>query len=328
MQLTTDIHFPCATLSDRLAALITDVTADPHADLERFLGECLMLRHRLPQPLLRRLQAFARDAGEDGVLVLTGLPVERALPPTPASQAQAQGIRRGVSQALLATISAALGSEPVAYAPHLGGAVFQEVIPTPDEEYIQSSSGSRARLVFHTEVAFHRHPPDHVLLYCERPDPARKVATTFLGARRLLARLDPETLALLQRPLFHIGIDHSFGGPELPASAGLVTPILFGDADDPRLVYDEVMTGCTPHAQSALEHLAAIIAAEHRAEVLVEGSLMIIDNRRAVHGRAAFVPHHDGRDRWLRRIYAVRDLRSSASDRPDAGRVICSRFES
>jgi L-asparagine oxygenase len=53
--------------------------------------------------------------------------------------------------------------------------------------------------------------------------------------------------------------------------------------------------------------------------------LLIIDNRRAVHGRTAFTPRYDGRDRWLKRAYLVSDLAAIADCLPGE-RVIRTRF--
>jgi L-asparagine oxygenase len=41
-----------------------------------------------------------------------------------------------------------------------------------------------------------------------------------------------------------------------------------------------------------------------------------------VHGRTAFTPRYDGRDRWLQRIFSLRDLRRSRDFRPDDGHVL------
>jgi hypothetical protein len=44
--------------------------------------------------------------------------------------------------------------------------------------------------------------------------------------------------------------------------------------------------------------------------VLRPGDVLVVDNLRAVHGRRSFQARFDGNDRWLRRVSAVRDLRS------------------
>jgi L-asparagine oxygenase len=46
-----------------------------------------------------------------------------------------------------------------------------------------------------------------------------------------------------------------------------------------------------------------------------------------VHGRSAFEARYDGRDRWLKRVYVVGDLRAAAADCRPGERVIRTRFE-
>ena len=49
--------------------------------------------------------------------------------------------------------------------------------------------------------------------------------------------------------------------------------------------------------------------------MLEAGDLLVVDNRRAVHGRSEFRARFDGTDRWLQRTFVVDDL---AADRRPA----------
>jgi hypothetical protein len=44
-----------------------------------------------------------------------------------------------------------------------------------------------------------------------------------------------------------------------------------------------------------------------RPVTLDEGDLLVVDNRRALHGRVPFEARHDGSDRWLLRAYVWAD---------------------
>ncbi|MFF9021117.1 TauD/TfdA family dioxygenase [Streptomyces eurythermus] len=55
---------------------------------------------------------------------------------------------------------------------------------------------------------------------------------------------------------------------------------------------------------------------------LVPGGLAIVDNSVTTHGRTDFTPRYDGRDRWLQRSFAARDLRRSLPHRPGDGHVL------
>ncbi len=51
------------------------------------------------------------------------------------------------------------------------------------------------------------------------------------------------------------------------------------------------------------------------------GELLIIDNRRAIHARSGFKAYYDGEDRWLQRIYVVRDLVTTNEEQDRSQRI-------
>ena len=57
--------------------------------------------------------------------------------------------------------------------------------------------------------------------------------------------------------------------------------------------------------------------------MLDAGDLLVIDNRRAVHGRSKFRARFDGTDRWLQRTFVVDELATIADRR---GSVITTQF--
>src|SRR5262249_56017462 len=72
----------------------------------------------------------------------------------------------------------------------------------------------------------------------------------------------------------------------------------------------------------ALEALGALLFRALVGVVLRPGDLLIVDNRKAVHGRTGFRPRYDGTDRWLRRCFVVSDIRASLASRYPASRVL------
>ena len=82
-------------------------------------------------------------------------------------------------------------------------------------------------------------------------------------------------------------------------------------------------SGLDATARDALAALADAIACSYTSVVLEAGDLLVIDNRRAVHGRSEFRARFDGTDRWLQRTFVVDDLATIADRR---GSVITTRF--
>lgn len=271
----------------------------------------------LPLEFRRELRALQRHSGEAGSLLVRGLPVGGSVPPTPMASGSVQRSTT-VPAALLMLVACSLG-EPVAFRAEKSGVLVQDVVPVPGSEDFQGNEGS-VLLSFHTENAFHQHRPDYVLLLCLRADHERVSGLRVACIRRAYPRLDATTKAALRRAEFVTVPPPSFGssGAETPPHA-----VLCGDPADPDIVVDFAATRpLTPAANTALLALQDNLAATADTHYLERGDLAIVDNHVALHGRTAFQPRYDGRDRWLQRAFSVRDLRRSRDHRPKDGHVL------
>ncbi|WP_107088513.1 TauD/TfdA family dioxygenase [Streptomyces sp. NRRL F-5755] len=91
--------------------------------------------------------------------------------------------------------------------------------------------------------------------------------------------------------------------------------------DDPYLRIDPAYMSPAPGdtaAQRASDTITALIEDGLHDVALDAGSLLIVDNYQAVHGRKPFVAAYDGRDRRLKRVNITRDLRRSRPARQSA----------
>jgi L-asparagine oxygenase len=311
LELTNGERIALESLARRLAgtapALVDDADWLTHARREG----CY-----LPFRALEAIRAFRHDAGIDGMLTISNLPIApESLPPTPSVTDSVEP-----AATMPAAIAVLLGQqlgEVIAYRDEKRGALVQNIVPVPSLERQQSNGGS-VPLLLHTENAFHPNRPDYVGLLCLRP--AREgVGTDVATIRRALPLLDSEDRGVLQQARFRTVAPPSFG------SAGLSGPhpVLSGSADDPDVCVDF-------HATSALDDTAAAALSrlreallEVRAElVLHSGDMVFLDNRLVVHGRGAFVPRYDGSDRWLHRVFVHLDNRRSAPRRTGNGSVL------
>ncbi len=299
---------------------------NPYRDSNTFLAEAELRHHELPRVIRQAVSRFRHEANEYGVLLFKGLPVDQQLPLTPADPRMVVDKNTWYSELWLAGFGAALGA-PFAYRQERDGQLFQNIAPTRRNASKLSSESSEMFLDFHTEVAFHPHLPDYVMLYCLRPDHERVAKTIVASAVMALHKLSPRDRAVLYEPLFRTGVDYSFGSPHGATGNGPLLSVLYGDPYHPYLTFDlDLMTGVTPAAERALRALRTALNTVRRWVQLDSGDLMIIDNRRAVHGRARFAARYDGYDRWLQRLCVARDLAPSAADRRGSGRVIDTAF--
>ena len=277
------------------------------------------LRH----PAIPTLPDVERAATALGAGVPSGAVLVRGLAvgdpgPTPAAMLAADTDTTSATSLLRA--AARLGS-PVGYVQEHGGEVVQNIFPLAGSVGQQISTSSDVTLAFHTETAFHPHKSHYLLLLCLRGDPAAR--TTLCSVDALVPNLDADVVRTLRRPRFRTGVDLSFGrGDGWMTAPG---PVLDRDVDGRwTLNYDgELTVGLDAGACAALATLGDAITATYTSVVLDAGDLLVVDNRRAVHGRSEFRARFDGTDRWLQRTFVVDEL-ASISDR--RGSVITTQF--
>ncbi|MFE7313175.1 TauD/TfdA family dioxygenase [Streptomyces sp. NPDC057555] len=275
--------------------------------------------HELPSALRAPLGEFRRDSGTSGVLLVRGLPVDAAaLPDTPASAASVQR-EASVSAAVLTMVACGLG-DPAAFRPEKTGALVQDVVPIPGMEDFQGNAGS-VLLTFHTENAFHPHRPDYVMLLCLRADHDNVAGLRTAGIRAALPLLSERAQEVLRSAEFRTEPPPSFGGAD--GGDTEPRPILTGAPEDPDLRIDFAATKpLTPRAAEAMAELQDAFEKTSLSTVLTPGDLAIVDNRITTHGRSAFTPRYDGRDRWLQRTFVLNDLRRSRGLRAQDGYVL------
>ena len=255
-----------------------------------------------------------------GAVLVPGCPIGD-IPATPLTR---QGVHKPdrISERSLLGAAMRLG-EPFGFVQEHGGDIVQDLYPLAASVGRQLSTSSGVELAFHTETAFHPHKPRFLLLLCLRGD--RAAATTLCSVDDIVALLRPATVDILRQPRFRCGVDESFG-----AGSAWVTnpaPVIEESADGTLvLTFDGELTfGTDVGAETAIAEVNEAIGRARTAVTLSAGDMLIVDNRRAVHGRSPFTARFDGTDRWLQRTFVVSSLAASADER--RGRVITTRFD-
>lgn len=222
------------------------------------------------------------EGGGSGVLRLTGFAVANlGASGVICTEAEAD------LEAQLVDLVAAVG-KPM----RIGLASFpvQQVRPVAADATRQLSSGSRAALAWHTEEAYRPDPPDLVVLCCVR-NPGR-TATTWWSTGRL--DLDAPHWNSLREPVFAIEPDDT--------QDGLRRRVPVWDGFRLRADSHFMQRQDEPTAAEVWTRLVARIDADLQRVRLEPGDVLVLDNRRVVHGRDVFVARFDGRDRWLKRL--------------------------
>ncbi|KAF2720002.1 Clavaminate synthase-like protein [Polychaeton citri CBS 116435] len=247
---------------------------------------------------------FHTSPSAPGVCLITGLPTDPILPPTPIDGNGTPDKQTFVSEGCLLGIAQLLGM-PFGFASEKNGATIHNVCPVRDAETEQSNGSSRIDLSLHVENAYFDERPDYLALYCLRQDPSKQARTSYADARCALAELDPDDVAQLQRPVYSVPSPPShhrgMGGEQW---SGLRPAIQSREAPDV-ICHFPGMRAQDQRAQRALDNFERALSQPHvlRHAALQPGSLLLINNRKAVHGRTSFRALYDGNDRWLQRVY-------------------------
>jgi L-asparagine oxygenase len=299
-------------LSQHLLADLLDLEVSPYEDVEVFIARAMRSTGRLPESLVRLFLTYRNNEScAPGALLLSNLPRDPDLPPTPPAVPGYLVKRTFISEACL-TVFGRLVGELFAYFAEKFGALFHDVKATPAGLHSLSNEGSTADFDLHVEIAFDQFRPDHLALYCLRADHEHKAATIIADARRACSLLTPEQIEALRRADFQIRAGESFrkglnGQDEWSERVAVLT----GPEEFVELrVNLNHMRALSQSGEAALTALrTALHSPSAYSEVVLEpGDLLLVNNKVCAHGRRPFLPRFDGLDRWLQRTYLRADL--------------------
>lgn len=299
------------------------ITANPSLSPILFCEQAKEQSKHLPSHIKSILTSFATVGSETGFLLIKTVPLDDAtIPQTPSDNKCKVGETTNLAKIQAILVSAI--SELIAYEAEGQGNLFQDIVPLKAMEHAQTSLGSNTELEIHTEQAFSKLKPDILSLACLRGDP--DAYTHIFPLQTILNNLTTEEKALLRKPLWKTGVDLSFklnNDEFIDGDIRGPMPIISGPPSNPTLIFDQdLMTGTNPEATDMIRKIVDIYYQHKIRHNLKPGEIVLIDNRRAVHGRSAFKPRYDGKDRFLIRCFATFDLSKSEYARENQTRTI------
>lgn len=301
----------------------------PLAEREAELAQPATLSTILGLSARQRLTASGRSVSDirDNILIApfvhlpgvfdphVAVDTPRAFIPVPTVGATAQGCAAALA------VHGLLGMETISYGTENLGALFVNLVALPgDGEYAKKSKGSMRG---HTDgVSF---PLNH---YDDNNDPRiapspdlvtlvglrnpNNVATNVMPLAAALERLDSSQIAELMKPQYSFRSQQTFTremqrvlGQELVA---LDQPVIkqVGDSAHVRYSHSSVVPpsdgGAADSAASAFENACSSCAVP---VIIRPGDLLVINNRRALHGRGEVGTEIGGKSRWLLRTYGL-----------------------
>lgn len=308
-------------VSTELRALSASVMGNAYEEFEPFMGQVRAAQADIPKALRAALMSL-REGGR-GALLIHGIPLPAVLPPTPLQPFSVLPPFTVGTEPILALLAATLG-EPFSYREWDDGLLVHNKYPIEAHRDIQFGSNAVEFLV-HTETPFRDPSPDFLALLCVRADPSGVAKTRVSDLVEAIESLPAVTRELLAEPAYAFETDN----PSLVVDGrGMTTPLpIIATIDGhPRLQYVDDLVGATVPACDALDAVRGAVAARARDIALRAGDLLLLDNRRVVHGRNAFTPRYDGADRWLQRMLLSASLFREGI--PAGGRLVADqRFQ-
>lgn len=267
---------------------------------EAFMSGCLSAAAALPS----NIHKWSDRAKELKIGLIRNLPIDSFLPTTPTAKHAVEHMSM-LADSVIGTISALFGTVYTIEGKGSGRHIHN-MYPVPGDEYTQLGSSSQVDLEWHTEEAFHPARPDWLSLLCLRGDV--EAATKVARAKDL--RLEPDVLQTLREFRFKLRIDETYTVDDAHTGdtsiAYVKTSVLTGANTDPEIVLDPAYT--IFEDETEIDAVEAVAYAAERVQqefTLTNGDLLIVHNRRVVHGRTSFRPRMDGTDRWLKRAYIL-----------------------
>ena len=284
------------------------------ADHRLLPAQAPLILREIPDDLALFLRAFQRDEPAGAAVLRGGGIDDKALGPTPSRYDPPYPTDASVQLDFYLTLVAHALGEPFAWSNLQGGRLVHNVLPVRGDETTKTGTSSTSTLELHTEDAAHPARADWLLLLCLRnPD---KVPTSYASLAQ--AGLDPAAIKVLMESRFIMRSEPDHAGA---LGATQQVAVLSGDPKDPYVTYDGFYLTAVDgdsEAETALAHLTAGLEAAATNVLLEPGDTVIIDNRKAVHGRNPFAARFDGTDRWLKREHVTRDLSRSRRWRASA----------
>jgi len=317
----------------KLINLADQIGTIPSINPEIFCKQSKILSHRIPKRIKDKLMDFAIHGSPTGFLLIKNIPIDNVtLADTPPSNNHKIGettVLARIQSILINSIAEMLSYEAEGY-----GRLFQDIIPMKSMANNQTSVSSNVELEIHTEQAFSKLRPDILSLACLRGDV--NALTHILPIQKIIDNVTSEEMELLKQPLWNTGVDLSFkiNGNEF-IDGDIRGPFsIINDNNDNNennkksdknytLLFDQdLMKGIEEQYDVMIKRIVDIYYKERISHNLKQGEIVLIDNRRAVHGRSPFKPKYDGKDRFLIRCFATFDYDKSKYARPNNSRNI------
>ncbi|MFM7641411.1 MAG: TauD/TfdA family dioxygenase [Cyanobium sp.] len=275
-------------------------------DEQRLLAH--VQRQPIAFPSIAALRHALVEAESISYLLVDNLAIDPSrLPRTPRDGVRPAGQTLSSEIALL-QMQQAFGLSPLGYEEECGGALIHQIAPVAGQSQVASSAG-KVRLGLHTDLAILRSPfrPHFLSLVCLRNEARTPTLLVELeDALTLLHQRGSGLVEILRQPRFVLESPLRLRLWEGKRLISEPRPLLEPSHSGREAVAANLdsVRALDREAEAALLAFKAVLHDATRPILLRPGSMLIFNNLRVLHGRAAIRPGQ----RWLQRVYSSRSL--------------------
>lgn len=311
---------------DEIQVIIGDLAQKyDSVESQEFIEECTLQANRLPYRIRKILYDFRNQKTNPGFLLFEGFQIDDAkISATPAHWDTAWSnpniLREEIFQCL---ICSGLG-DLFGWLTQENGRFLRNIVPIEADKDEQLGGSSSVELLWHVEEAFHPQRADMMTIMCYRNN--EKAGTNVCSLTQM--DIPQEVFNILSQPRFTIEPDKShflqnnksqhwelntehFQKIKAFLANPNPTPVIYGPRNFERLVVDQAFMHSLPGDQEAEEALNWFHQHMTERKITVEmksGDILLLDNRKTVHGRTPYKPNYGPQARWLRRGNITTDL--------------------
>jgi Fe(II)/alpha-ketoglutarate-dependent arginine beta-hydroxylase len=280
-----------------------------------------------PQRLTEKITAYMARPTSDLALVKNHLVDDDELCTTPSRWKSSESSAASLEYELITMLYGSVLGSVFGWATQQQGHIVNDIVPMASMAEQQVGASSNVELAWHTEDAFHPGRADFICLFCLRnPTEAPTTVATLADVQRanggLPAALFGPCVCIPADDAQQAGADE-MGVDEWSGPAVEAVPILTETDGGLEMRVDPaymLVAGDDEDLYDAVTGFCRLVDEQITDVVLSPGDLLILDNRRAVHGRRPFKPTYSGRDRWLKRVNVAMRFETRASYCVDADR--------
>jgi len=275
----------------------------------------------LPDDVVSKLMSFTVDPEAPAALVLSGLPTDLDLPPTPCISTannigQGNDVRLPVCEAWVLGVARLMGY-PFARRPFspktlkdARGLLLRDIVAIENHAVLNAQDLTMHR-DFPSNVLGSSVPtPDAFLLFAARGDPMHQAKTLVISNKRVVELLEPSDIKTLREGKVHIehvnadtGEVKSFGTPWNAVSGPEDNPLV--TLFDAGAVFAHMCFQNT-QVEEAFRRLEKVAFEQAEGSDLQSGDLLVLNHINSLHGRTAFEYRPEGDNRWLMKCDLLR----------------------